>query len=532
MNVFLDLEYKKFINKIMSNENFALIRNGDGELAIIEGRSIQAQEGWVAPSKKTKLSKDLLMSITENSNNFYIGISCPCCDRKAYYTYRSLVNSKNITFANLWVNGNYQSFISDLNSLKRKTIIIANHRAKGKQIANLEIIKYYSVGDNCIEFWETEGESLISKIIEDYGDQNDILYLVSAGPMSGVIIHRLFKNNKNNTYLDVGSAIDTYYYDKPTRDYQNLNSSLSTKNCWMFDDNVHFDVSVVLTLYKRPNILKEQIESILMQTLKPKEILLFHDKCETDDIKVPKELVSYFNKIDEPSINIGVWGRFNFAKKAKSEYICIFDDDTIPGKRWLENCHFNMQRKEGLYGTIGILLDRNHHYPISGYRRIGWDGGCSESYEVDFVGHSWFFKRSWLDFLYMIRNDVKAFKKVGEDIGFSYVLSTIGIPTYVPPHPKNDLDLYGSIPNKAISIGTDNNALSVNSDNLILMQKVTKLIESIGWIPLYKSNPKYVSSLSYRKKKLLFFTIRKEQKYIHIYFLRIRLFKLKNREYL
>jgi hypothetical protein len=36
--------------------------------------------------------------------------------------------------------------------------------------------------------------------------------------------------------------------------------------------------------------------------------------------------------------NLGVWSRFAYALNAKTKYVCVFDDDTIPGNNWLKNC--------------------------------------------------------------------------------------------------------------------------------------------------------------------------------------------------
>jgi GT2 family glycosyltransferase len=52
--------------------------------------------------------------------------------------------------------------------------------------------------------------------------------------------------------------------------------------------------------------------------------------------------------------NLGVWARFAYALNASTEYVCIFDDDTIPGNRWLENCLNTIQTHNGLLGTAGI----------------------------------------------------------------------------------------------------------------------------------------------------------------------------------
>ena len=75
-------------------------------------------------------------------------------------------------------------------------------------------------------------------------------------------------------------------------------------------------ISVILTKYKRTHLFKEQIRSIKNQSVYVDEILV----CD--------------NSVD----NKGVWERFNVAKKAKNEFVCIIDDDTIPGSLWIENC--------------------------------------------------------------------------------------------------------------------------------------------------------------------------------------------------
>ena len=59
---------------------------------------------------------------------------------------------------------------------------------------------------------------------------------------------------------------------------------------------------------------------------------------------------------------MGVWARFAYALNAKTEYIAMFDDDTIPGPLWFENCLNTMKRHEGLLGTIGLVLDTPHSY--------------------------------------------------------------------------------------------------------------------------------------------------------------------------
>jgi cellulose synthase/poly-beta-1,6-N-acetylglucosamine synthase-like glycosyltransferase len=81
----------------------------------------------------------------------------------------------------------------------------------------------------------------------------------------------------------------------------------------------------------------------------------------------------------------------------------IFDDDTIPGSRWLENCLETMKTNEGLLGSVGLLylnpLPAAQASYYEHYLRFGWpeNGNNDIPIKVDLVGHSWFFKKEWLE---------------------------------------------------------------------------------------------------------------------------------------
>jgi glycosyltransferase involved in cell wall biosynthesis len=199
-------------------------------------------------------------------------------------------------------------------------------------------------------------------------------------------------------------------------------------------------ITVILTKYKRPHLLEGQFMSLRNQTLKPDEILVCDNSLQ----------------------NLGVWARFSMALNAKSDFICIIDDDTIPGTKWLENCYNEFQIKEGLYGTCGYLFNSNTHYE-NNYLRHGWCNPNESILKVDYVVHNWFFKRDWLKYFWSDIRDPK-YWLCGEDMNFSYQLQKQGISTFIPPHPKDDQSLWGSI--KGWEYGTDNNSLwELNPDN-------------------------------------------------------------------
>jgi glycosyltransferase involved in cell wall biosynthesis len=220
-------------------------------------------------------------------------------------------------------------------------------------------------------------------------------------------------------------------------------------------------ITVILNGYKRAENLNEQLEALQNQTLPPDEILFWYNNPGDNDLinyDIGTEIAgAYCN------YNFGVWARFAFAFMAKGDYVCIFDDDTIPGKKWLENCMNTMKENEGLLGTVGLIYpqplppEQSSYYEH--YMRVGWpDGGNNKhTLEVDLVGHSWFFKKEWLSHMWREIPNPK-YNTCGEDMHFSYMLQKYaGIKTYVPPHPNDDKEMWGSI--KGSQYGGDANSL-------------------------------------------------------------------------
>lgn len=197
------------------------------------------------------------------------------------------------------------------------------------------------------------------------------------------------------------------------------------------------DITVILNGYLRPDFLSNQINSIKNQTIQPAEIMLWQNSEEGFDKEVTSGLTTAIS-----SKNLGVWARFAYALNAKTEYICVFDDDTIPGSKWFENCLETIKTHEGLLGTIGLKYHSVHNY--IDHDRHGWDNPNEETVRVDIVGHCWFFKREWLSAFWR-EFPPQGYEYIGEDMHFSYTIQKyLGLNTYVPPHPRNDPEMWGS----------------------------------------------------------------------------------------
>ena len=215
------------------------------------------------------------------------------------------------------------------------------------------------------------------------------------------------------------------------------------------------DITVILNAYRRPYNLKMQIESIRAQTNPPKNLWLWVNAHE-DNKDFDFESLDV-DRIFKNDYNWKFYGRFAAALLADTEFIAIYDDDTIPGTEWQQNCLETMKVKEGILGSAGIIL-RSDRY--ADHERRGWPTHNAEVTEVDLVGHAWFFKREWLRYLWQEKPTTW---DNGEDIQFAF-MSKIhgGIRTYCPPHPSDNKEMHGSVLGN--ELGIDSKATSNNQE--------------------------------------------------------------------
>lgn len=222
-------------------------------------------------------------------------------------------------------------------------------------------------------------------------------------------------------------------------------------------------LTVVLNGYKRNN-LKEQVSAIKNQTVSVEEI--FYWQNTSPGFKYDEDTYCNLNSALS-NYNYGVWARFAYALNSKTDYVCILDDDTIPGPKWLENCLDTHKKYPGLLGGIGLRF-KNENYELDiddngKYTRYGWDnnpqcvGNNMDTVEVDIVGHSWFFSRDLLSVFWRELPEKHWSMLCGEDIHFSYMIQKYtNLKTYVPPHPPNEKSMWSSL--KAIEYGADQHA--------------------------------------------------------------------------
>lgn len=234
-------DFYKFLKKIKNNENFSLSRFGDGELSIIEKNNINLLSKGIGEfsynnsDKKFSKSRELLKeSFQYKENNYYVGIACRCCvgDEKFKYMFKlSKQNEKNLTWANIFVNSNYSKFRNEfIPALENRKTILICHRKSNTNNLPFKTESIFNVESNA---W-VKNLILIENLIKKINDEKIInhVFLISAGPFANILVYMLHKNNKKNTYIDIGSVFDKDLNLPVTRGYLNGASTLKKVCIW------------------------------------------------------------------------------------------------------------------------------------------------------------------------------------------------------------------------------------------------------------------------------------------------------------
>jgi hypothetical protein len=235
-------------------------------------------------------------------------------------------------------------------------------------------------------------------------------------------------------------------------------------------------ISVILTAWQRPQYLEEQVDRVLRQTVPPHDIVLWYNQPpKALGLFERKHLLKFKNSDKVKKIvcdhNFGIVPRFLMAAVMEGEYVCIFDDDTMPGERWFENCLRYVDKEKAMCGTIGLrFLSKTE--PRTEVPRMGWDG-CNEQLEfVDLVGHSWFFRKEWARWFMEKEPLIQSF---GEDFHFCAMLQRHGVRIACPPHPKNDKSLWGSVKGE---LGVDRVAISSQNKSQVFGEVLRYEVEN------------------------------------------------------
>jgi len=168
------------------------------------------------------------------------------------------------------------------------------------------------------------------------------------------------------------------------------------------------EILVILSGYKR-DYFKEQIAAIKsQQDIIVKEIVVWQNENHVNLDYLREHGVKIINS----DINFKFHGRFTIPLLFDDvEYTAIFDDDTIPGNKWLQNAI----RCVDEHGCIAGQNGRNYDLNTKVFTGAGDSGRMPRDTKFDFVGHCWVFRTEVIRSLWMQKQVTYV---TGEDMQF------------------------------------------------------------------------------------------------------------------
>jgi hypothetical protein len=224
---YFNQEIEKFYNKLLSGEKFAFSKYADGEWMAINKTQMDSGNGeWTMyqtnDSRYEQARQLLVNSFMFQDPGYYVGISCPCCQGIEHYNMKQFSgqNEEQLTFANLFVNANYSYFIENfIPEFSNHDIVLVSNKRSTLSKLPFNIDKFYAINYNA---WIYDLYLIDHLISRNYKNK---LFLFSCGPLGNILAYKLWENNKNNTYLDIGSTLDRW-----------LNNDYMNKRLYAIDD--------------------------------------------------------------------------------------------------------------------------------------------------------------------------------------------------------------------------------------------------------------------------------------------------------
>jgi hypothetical protein len=233
-------------------------------------------------------------------------------------------------------------------------------------------------------------------------------------------------------------------------------------------------ITPIITAYRRPHTIRPLVAALRAQTVRPDRIWAWAND-PTPEVTAALAGAG-LDRIVTSSENTYFHGRFALALLVPTEYVAIFDDDSIPGPEWFDNCLATMARTAGILGTAGVLL-RGPSYAQRSMH--GWQRPNDQAIEVDLVGQAWFLRTEWVRYLFAAPVVTGT---NGEDIELAArAWRMAGIRSFCPPHPPGDLRRWGRT--RGLELGVER---SVTRPSHFAERESTVRAEIIaGWRPLF-----------------------------------------------
>lgn len=216
-----------FYYKLQCGDKFALGKFADGEWGAIKGVQFAPANGeWQANGGDTAFQtarQELIDALRYQHPEYYTAI-CPCYTDAIVFSKQP---ASNITYANIFVNANYSYYKKHFIRLyQERDIWLVTH--KDTDLGNLpfSVERFFPIDYNAWIANRELPEEILAEIPKDK------LFLFAAGSFANILVHKLWRENKQNVYLDVGSTLNPWtQVERLRRDYYMGDTVYASLSC-------------------------------------------------------------------------------------------------------------------------------------------------------------------------------------------------------------------------------------------------------------------------------------------------------------
>ena len=228
----------KFIFYIKNNINFAFGHFNDGEISLILN---EAPAKGISRGKQKcypLLSKKILLSLKYRHKYYFPGIPCSTCYKSYYLFSKNLVGKTDVP-ACVFHHTKISHFYPFLSSIEGKKLYWFVD--KGKDLSKFNELGYNIDISSKILVKSKNSFDDYDKIKKICNFENNSIVMLLCGPLGRILAKEWFIENKNVTYLCLGSYFDSLLCGKK-RNYENISRHKYCPEC--FDKN-----SIIRELY-------------------------------------------------------------------------------------------------------------------------------------------------------------------------------------------------------------------------------------------------------------------------------------------
>ena len=195
-----------FLNKLKSGDSFSVARFNDGEMGCIMEEKDVISRGDQKSSSYLRIK--LVEALTYRDDEYYVGLPDDKFDKAKKVALDMLGGYENVTSSVIFHDKNWLKFLRNITDVVGGYDEIAWIGGDNHDTLSLPFHVDYNIMVNSQNGFDDYNK------VKDVKFPRGTLVFLSCGPLGRVLAKELFVNNKDCTFLEIGSVFDPIVQNK------------------------------------------------------------------------------------------------------------------------------------------------------------------------------------------------------------------------------------------------------------------------------------------------------------------------------